>query len=128
MAVPQIALDGGDQRGRLHRRDEMIEEALFCRFKRGPGRGLRLRVQRAGRAGDVRRPHGGVEIVMDDTEGAGIGVIDADLLVGQPMLDQLVFDALVGERARRIEAKRFEIAGQHFHRSDAASFDRLGGR
>ena len=29
MAVPQIALDGRDQRWRLHRRDEMVEEALL---------------------------------------------------------------------------------------------------
>ncbi len=48
MAVPEIALDGGDQRRRLHRRDEMIKEALFCRFERGPGRGFCLRVERAG--------------------------------------------------------------------------------
>ncbi len=31
---------------------------------------------------------------MDDLEGVGIGVVDADLLRRQLMLDDLVFDAL----------------------------------
>ena len=44
---------------------------------------------------------------------------------GELVLDQLVFDALVGERAGGIEAERLEIAGQHLHRRDAAGLDRL---
>ncbi len=80
---PQVALDGRDQRRRLHRRDEMVEETLLGAFEGGPRRGLCLRVQRAGCAGDVRRPHGRFEIVMDDREGARIGVVDADLFVGE---------------------------------------------
>ena len=62
---------------------------------------------------------------MDDAERAGIGVIDADLLVGEPMLDQLIFDAFVGQRTRRIETERLEVARQHLHRRDAAGLDRL---
>jgi hypothetical protein len=62
---------------------------------------------------------------MDDGEGFGVGIIDADLLRRQPMLDQLIFDALIAERARRIEAERTKVAGEHFHRRDAAGFDRL---
>ena len=58
-------------------------------------------------------------------ERAGIGVVDADLLGRELVLDQLVFDALVGERAGRIEAERLEIARQHLHRRDAALLDRL---
>ena len=34
MAVPQIALNRRNQRRRLHRRDEMIEETLFRQFER----------------------------------------------------------------------------------------------
>ncbi len=121
----EIALDGRDQRRRLHRRDEMIEETLFCRFERGPGRGFCLRVERARCARDVCRPHGRFEIVMDDREGPRIGIVDADLFVGQTVLDQFVRDALIGKGAGRIEAKRLHIAGEHFHCRDAAGLDRL---
>ena len=94
-------------------------------FEGGPRGGLRLRVQRAGLAGDVRGLHRRVEIVVNDRERAGIGVVDADLLGRELMLDQLVFDAFVGERAGRVEAERLEIARQHLHRRDAAILDRL---
>ena len=103
----------------------MIEEALLGGFERRSGGGLGLAVQRAFVAGDVRRLHRRVEIVVDDGEGAGIGVVDADLLRRQLMLEQLVFDALVRERAGHIEAERLQVAGQNLHRGDAAGFDRL---
>ena len=47
---------------------------------------------------------------MDDRELPGVGVVDADLLVGQPVLDQFVLDAFIGERAGRIEAERLQVA------------------
>ena len=103
----------------------MAEEALLGALEGRPRGGLGLRVQRAGLAGDVGGLHRRVEIVVDDRERAGIGVVDADLLGRELMLDQLVFDALVGERARRIETERLEIARQHLHRRDAAGLDRL---
>ena len=71
---------GRDQRRRLHRGDQMVEEALLGALEGRARGGLGLRVQRAGRAGDVGGLHRGVEIVVDDREGAGIGVVDADLL------------------------------------------------
>jgi hypothetical protein len=58
-------------------------------------------------------------------EGAGIGVVDADLLGRQLMLDQLVFHAVEGQRAGGVEAERAQVAGQHLHRRDAAGLDRL---
>ena len=131
MASSQIALDGGDQRGRLHRRDQMVEEALLGALEGRARGGFGLRVQRARFAGDVGRLQRGIEIVVDDAEGARIGVVDADLLVGEPMLDQLIFDALVGERARGIEAERLHVARQDFHGRDTAGldrFDELGAR
>ena len=97
MARSQIALDGGDQRGRLHRRDQMVEETLLGALESRPRGGFGLRVQRARFAGDVGRLQRGVEIVVDDAERPGISVVNADLLVGEPMLDQLIFDALVAE-------------------------------
>ena len=62
---------------------------------------------------------------MDDLEGAGIGIIDADLLGRELVLDQLVFDPLVGERARGVEAERLEVAREHLHRRDTAGLDRF---
>jgi hypothetical protein len=41
------------------------------------------------------------------------------------VFDQLVFHAVEGERAGGVEAERAQVAGQHLHRRDAASLDRL---
>jgi hypothetical protein len=41
------------------------------------------------------------------------------------VLDQLVFDAVIGERTGGVEAERAQVAGQHLHRRDAAVLDRL---
>src|SRR3546814_12131156 len=76
-------------------------------------------------ARDVRGLERRGQIVVNDLEGAGIGVVDADLLRAERVLDQLVFNAFVGERASRIEAERLQVAGQHLHRRDAAGLDRL---
>src|SRR3546814_4326434 len=76
-------------------------------------------------ARDVRGLERRGQIVVNDLEGAGIGVVDADRLRAERVLDQLVFNAFVGERASRIEAERLQVAGQHLHRRDAAGLDRL---
>ena len=60
---------------------------------------------------------------MDDGEGAGISIVDAPLLVGELMFDQLIFDAVIRQRTCHIEAERAQIAGQHLHRRDAAGLD-----
>jgi hypothetical protein len=62
---------------------------------------------------------------VDHLEGTGIGIVDAALLGCQRMLDQLVLDALVGERACRVESEALKIARQHLHRRHAAGLDRL---
>ena len=125
MSRREIALDRGDQRRRLHRGDQVIEETLLGAFESRAGGGFGLGVQRARGAGDVRRLHRRVEMVVDDLEGAGISVVDADLLVGQRVFDQFVRDAFIGERARGIEPERLQVPGQHLHRGDAASLDGL---
>ena len=61
---------------------------------------------------------------MDDLERQGIGVVDADLIRRELVLDKLVFDAFVGERPRGIETERLEVARQHLHGGDAAFLDR----
>ncbi len=125
MAGFEIALDRGDQRRRLHRGDQVIEEALLGAFEGRTGGRLGLAVQRAGFARDVGGFQRRGQVVVDDLEGAGIGVVDADLLGGEPVFDELVFDPLVGERPGGIEAERLQVAGEHFHRRDAAGLDRF---
>lgn len=98
----------------------MAEEALLGALE-GRARGrLRLPIQRAAVAGDIGGLHRRVQMVVDDGERPGIGVVDARLLGRELMFDQLVFDAVIGERAGRVEAKRPQIAREHFHRRDAA--------
>ena len=73
----------------------MREEPLLGRLEGRARRRLRLRIEGAALAGDVGSLQGGVEVVVNDLETAGIGVVDADLLGRERVLDQLVFDALV---------------------------------
>jgi hypothetical protein len=84
-----------------------------------------LAVQRPGFARDVGGFERRGQVVVDDLEGAGIGVVDADLLGGEPVFDQLVFDPLVGERPGGVEAERLQVAGENFHRRDTACLDRF---
>jgi len=50
-----------------------------------------------------RRPHGRVEVVVNDAETRpGIGVVGCGFVSGRELVfDQFVFDALIGERAGR---------------------------
>jgi hypothetical protein len=62
---------------------------------------------------------------VDDREGLRVSVVDAGLLGCEPVLHQLVFDPLIGERSRCVETERLEVAGEYLHGGDAAGFDRL---
>ena len=76
-------------------------------------------------ARDVGGLHRSGEVVVDDGEGPGIGIIDAALLGGERMHQHLVFDAVIGKRPGGVEAKRAQIAGQDLHGRDAARLDGL---
>ena len=80
VALLQIGRDGLDQRRRLHRGDEVIEEALLVALEGAAGGGFRLTVERRRLAGDVRGFKRRFQIVVNDLEGSGIGVVDADLV------------------------------------------------
>lgn len=67
--------------------------------------------------------HGSIEMVVDDLERLGIGVVDADLFLGELVLEDLIFDALEGERPRCVETHRLQVSGQHFHRRNTAILD-----
>jgi hypothetical protein len=66
----------------------VAKKALLGTFE-GRSRGrFGLAVQRAGLAGDVGGPHRGVEVVMDNAERAGVGVVEANLLGRELVLDE----------------------------------------
>ena len=62
----EIGRDGLKQRGRLHRRDEVIEEALLVALEGAPGRGLGLPVQGAAFACDVGGFERRFQILVND--------------------------------------------------------------
>ena len=126
----QVALDALDQRRRLHGGQQVVVEALLRALERGARGRLGLGVERAraapaAGAGDVRRLQCRGQVVVDHLEGAGVGVVDAPLLGRERVLDELVLDALVGERPRGVEAEALEVAGQHLHGRHAAGLDGL---
>ena len=85
MALLEIARDRGDQGRAFHRRQQMIEEALLVGFERRARGGLGVAVVGAAvGAGDVGGLQRLVEVLVDDLERVGIGVVDADLLGRQP--------------------------------------------
>ncbi len=74
MTVFEIARDARDRARRLHRGDEVIEEALLRALEGRARGGLGLWVERPmERAGDPGRLHRGVEIVVDDLLSRGSG-------------------------------------------------------
>ena len=101
----------------------MIEKALFVAFESAFGGGLRLAVQGRGLAGDVRDFERRFKVQVNDLERLSVGVVDADLLRCQGMLDDLDLDAFVRQRARDIETERFQVAREHLHGGDAARLD-----
>jgi hypothetical protein len=121
----KIAHDRADQCRGLHGRQKVTEEALLCALEGRSCGGSCLRVQGATCAGDVGGPHGRVEVVVNYPERAGVSIVDANLLRRELVFDELVLDALVGQRARCIEAERLEVARQHLHRRNTALLDRL---
>ena len=95
MALLEIARDRGDQGRAFHRRQQMIEEALLVRFEGRARRGLGVPVVGAAVvAGDVGGFERRIQVLVDDLKGIGIGVVDADLLRRQLVLDDVVFDPL----------------------------------
>ena len=93
-ACGEVSLHAGDDARRLHRGDQMVEEALLGAFERRARGRFGLAVERALDSGDVRGPECSVEIVVDDLERPCIGVIDALLLSRQRVLEQFIFDAV----------------------------------
>ncbi len=103
----------------------MAEEPLLGRLEGQRAADFACRFNVPECAGDVGGLHRRIQIVVNDGEGLGVGVVDANLLRGKFMLDQLVFDSGEAERSRGVEAERAQVAGQNLHRRNAAALDRL---
>ena len=73
----------------------MIQKALLVALEGAFGRRFRLAVQRAAGIGDIGGLQRRLQILVNDLKGFGIGVVDADLLRGQRMFDDLDLNALI---------------------------------
>src|SRR3546814_19268743 len=77
MARIDVARNARDRARRLHRGDEMIEEALLGALERRARRRFRLRVERAMLGARYSgRLHRRGEIVVDDLKGGGEAIVD----------------------------------------------------
>ena len=119
-AGTEIGLDGADQRGALHAGQQMAEEALLGALEGGQCRRLGIPVQRVLALDDAGGLQCLLDVLVDDLEGAGIGVVDAPLFGRQRVFEDFDLDPVIGERAGLVEAERLQVAGNHLHRGDAA--------
>ena len=117
----EVGLHGADQRRALHRGEEVREEALLRLLEGAHRGGLGARGEGVAVLDHAARLEGGVEVLVDDAEGARVLVPDVPLRVGERMLEDVDFDAVVGERAGLVEAERLQVAGDDLHGRDAAA-------
>ena len=106
----EIGLDRADQAGALHGGQQMAEEALLGALEGRHGCGLGVPVQRVLAVDDAGCLERLLDVLVDDLEGAGIGVVDAPLLGRQWMFEDLDLDPVVGERPCLVEAERLGVA------------------
>ena len=114
-ALLQIRLDGADQRGALHGGEQVTEEALLGALEGGEGRRLGVLVEGGLPVDDAGGLQRLLDVLVDDLEGARVGVVDAPLLIRERMLQDVDLDAVVGERPGLVEAEGLEVAGHHLH-------------
>ena len=111
----------------FQRQQDLAEEALLRAFEPRHGCAFRGGVER--RAGHLIRNAGCgqrlVQVLVDDLPGVGVGVVDRDLLGGQRVLEDVVFDAFEGKCAGRVEPLELQVARDDFHGGDAACADCL---
>ena len=102
----------------------MAEEALLCALEGREGGGLGVLVERRIYFHDAGGLQGLVDVVVDDLEGAGIGVVDAPLLGRERVLQDLDLDPVIGEGAGLVDAKGLQVPRDHLHRRDPARLHR----
>ena len=102
----------------------MAEEALLGALESAERSRLRVLVEGRSPLHDARGLQRLFDVGMDDLERAGIGIVDAPLLVRERMHQDLHLDAVIGQSARLVQAERLQIPRDHFHGGDAARFHR----
>ena len=125
----EVGIDGADGRGALHSGQQMAEEALLGALEGRQCRRLGVPVQRVLALDDAGGLQRLLDVGVDHLEGAGIGVVDAPLLLRERMFEDVDLDPVIGQCPRLVEAERLQIAGDDFHRGDAARLhggDELG--
>ena len=120
----EVGLDRADQRGALHRRQEVPEETLLRALEGRQRGGLRSLVERGVAVDDARGLEGLADVAVDDLERLGIGVVDAPLGLAERVLQDVDLHAVVGKRSGLIKSEGLEIARNDFERGDAARFHR----
>ena len=122
--VAEVVLDRRDQRRALHRGQQVREEALLGELERGAGGGLGAGVADVAGvyAGRLER---GPEVVVDDLEGPRVLVVDAGLLGGQHVLEDVDLDAGVGQGPGLVPPERLAVPGDHLERGHPARVHRL---
>ena len=60
-------------------------------------------------------------MLVDDAEGAGVAVPDVALWRGEGVLEDVDFDAVIGQSARLVETEGLRVAGDDLHCRDAAA-------
>ena len=110
--------------GHFNGRQQVSEEALLGLLEGGVGGGLRRGVQGLAVLHGAGGFQGRHDVLVDDAEGAGVTVPDVALRRGEGVLEDVDFDAVVGQRARLVETEGLQVAGDDLQRGDAAAFHR----
>ena len=118
----EVGLDRADQRGALHGRQEMAEEALLGALEGAQRRGLGVPVEGGTFLHDARGLERGFDVGVDDLERAGVGIVDAPLLVRELMHEDVHLDAVIGQCAGLVETEGLQVPRDHFHGGDPARF------
>ena len=100
-SVREVVVDGSEERGALHGGEQVAEEPLFGAFEGGEGGGFGGAVEGpgpvpvAGVSDDAGGLEGVVDVAVDDLEGSGVCVVDAALLGGEGVFEDIDLDAPV---------------------------------
>ena len=100
------------------------KKTLLGLLERGHGGGLRAGAQRLAVLGDAGGLQGRVDVLVDDPKRPGVAVPDVALGLGQRVLEDVDLDAVVGERARLVEAEGLQVPGDDLHGGDPAALHR----
>ena len=120
----EIGLDRANEARALHGGQQVPEETLLRALEGAHCSRLGIAVQRRLVVDDAGRLQRFLDVLVDDLEGAGIGVVDAPLFRRQGVFENLDLDTVIGERAGLVETEGLQVPRDHLHRGDAARLHR----